>query len=270
MVEDRKVLTKLNECIKENKSVAVVMIVDTGGSTPRGVGSLMLVDDKGNLLEGTIGGGILEEKAKSDAAKCIKEKKSVLLNYDLNSKSGNKDVLPMVCGGNAAVFIKVFTHRDRLVIAGAGHVSEKLSKLAKVLGYHITVIDDRRERLTSEIFPNVEDLILGNIPESLKSINIDGSTCVVIVTYGHKYDQDALEAVIKSNACYIGMIGSTNKVKTCFENMIAKGYTKEELSKVYTPIGIDLGGETPEEIALSIMAEIQALKHGKNVPHMKD
>jgi len=173
MVEDRKVLTKLNECIKENKSVAVVMIVDTGGSTPRGVGSLMLVDD-------------------------------------------------------------------------------------------------RRERLTSEIFPNVEDLILGNIPESLKSINIDGSTCVVIVTYGHKYDQDALEAVIKSNACYIGMIGSTNKVKTCFENMIAKGYTKEELSKVYTPIGIDLGGETPEEIALSIMAEIQALKHGKNVPHMKD
>lgn len=79
-----------------------------------------------------------------------------------------------------------------------------------------------------------------------------------------------LEEKAKRDACYIGMIGSTNKVKTCFENMIAKGYTKEELSKVYTPIGIDLGGETPEEIALSIMAEIQALKHGKNVPHMKD
>lgn len=270
MIEDKKVLLKLNEYIEDNKSVATVTIVSTDGSTPRGTGSTMLVDESGNLIEGTIGGGILEERAKKDAAKCIKEKEAVLINYDLNSSSESANTLPMICGGNVSIFIKVFSSQKNLIIAGAGHVSEKISKLAKILGYCVTVMDDRKERLNPEIFPDIENPITGNIVENLKKISIDNNTLIIIVTHGHKYDQEVLEVVLRSDARYIGMIGSSNKIKTCFKNLLEKGFSKEELSKVYTPIGIDLGGETPEEIAVSIMAEIQAVEHGKDVPHLRN
>lgn len=270
MIEDRRVLFMLNECVKNNKPVATVAIVKTNGSTPRGVGSTMLVDENGNLLEGTIGGGILEEKGKKDAAKYIKRKETILLNYDLDSSSENKNNLPMICGGNVHVFIKVYNSNENLIIVGAGHVSEKIAELAKTLDYSITVMDDRKGRLNSEIFPGVENLVHGNIIENLKKISIDKNTLIIIVTHGHVYDQEALEIVLRSKASYIGMMGSLNKIKICFQELLKKGYSKEELSKVYTPIGIDIGGETPEEIAMSIMAEIQAIKNKKNVPHLSD
>lgn len=270
MIEDRRVLFMLNECVKNNKPVATVAIVKTNGSTPRGVGSTMLVDENGNLLEGTIGGGILEEKGKKDAAKYIKRKETILLNYDLDSSSENKNNLPMICGGNVHVFIKVYNSNENLIIVGAGHVSEKIAELAKTLDYSITVMDDRKGRLNSEIFPGVENLVHGNIIENLKKISIDKNTLIIIVTHGHVYDQEALEIVLRSKASYIGMMGSSNKIKICFQELLKKGYSKEELSKVYTPIGIDIGGETPEEIAMSIMAEIQAIKNKKNVPHLSD
>lgn len=270
MIEDRRVLFMLNECVKNNKPVATVAIVKTNGSTPRGVGSTMLVDENGKLLEGTIGGGILEEKAKKDAAKYIKRKETILLNYDLDSSSENKNNLPMICGGNVHVFIKVYNSNENLIIVGAGHVSEKIAELAKTLDYSITVMDDRKGRLNSKIFPGVENLVHGNIIENLKKISIDKNTLIIIVTHGHVYDQEALEIVLRSKASYIGMMGSSNKIKICFQELLKKGYSKEELSKVYTPIGIDIGGESPEEIAMSIMAEIQAIKNKKNVPHLSD
>lgn len=270
MIEDRRVLSKLNEYVKKNQSVAMVMITKIDGPTPRGIGSTILVDKNGNLLEGTIGGGILEERAKRDAAKYIKNKESALVNYSLNNSSESANVLPMMCGGNVSIFIKVYSPQEKLIIAGAGHVSQKVSKIAKLLGYYVTVMDERKERLNSELFPNIENLIAGDIVENLKEVDIDSNTLIIIVTHGHKYDEEVLEAVLRRNAGYIGMIGSINKIKTCFENLLKKGYSKEELSKVYAPIGIDIGGETPEEIALSIMAEIQAIKYGKDVPHLSD
>ncbi len=270
MIEDRKVLIKLNECIKKNKPAAMVTIITSDGSTPRGVGSNMLVDEDGNLLEGTIGGGILEERAKKDAAKYIRKKESILINYNLNRNVKDSNTLPMTCGGNVSLFIKVYSPQEKLIIAGAGHISEKISKIAKILGYSITVMDDRKERLSPEIFPEVENLMPGSIVENLNRISIDKNTFVIIVTHGHKYDQEALEAVLRSDARYIDMIGSANKIRVCFKNLLEKGYTKDELSKVYTPIGIDLGGETPEEIALSVVAEIQAVKYGKDVPNLSN
>ncbi|HHY04370.1 MAG TPA: XshC-Cox1-family protein [Thermoanaerobacterales bacterium] len=270
MLEDKKVLSKLNDCLQENKPVAVVTIVDVEGSTPRGVGSMMLVDEKGALLEGTIGGGILEEKAKRDAAKCIRAKTSQMVEYDLDSTGKVKGALPMICGGKTRIFIKVISQKEHLVIAGGGHIGQRLAKMAKMLDYCVTVLDYREEMLTKERYPDVDELILGDIPENLAKIPIDFSTNIVIVTHGHKFDQDALEKVINSDARYIGMIGSMNKIKITFKNLIDKGISREKISRVYSPIGLDLGGETPEEIALGILAEIQAVKNNKDVPHMKD
>lgn len=268
MIEDRKILSKLNEFIEKNMPVAMITIISIDGSTPRGVGSTMLIDINGNLLEGTIGGGILEEKAKEDGIKYIKENKSGIIEYNLASSKKGKNNLPMTCGGNVSIFVKVYYSQENLIIAGAGHVAEKISKIANIMGYSITILDDRKERLTSKFFPNVDNLILGNIVENIEKINIDSNSLIIIVTHGHKYDQDVLEAVLRSDAKYIGMIGSSNKIRTNFKNLMEKGFTKEELSKVYTPIGIDIGGETPEEVALSIMAEIQAVKYNKLAPHL--
>ncbi|GFN36779.1 XdhC family protein [Tepidimicrobium xylanilyticum] len=268
MIEDRKILVRLNKCIEKNRSVATVTVVKAEGSTPRGVGSTMLVDEEGNLIEGTIGGGILEEKAKRDAVDCIRHKKSTLIDYDLDRSSRNGNVLPMICGGKVSLFIKVYISQEELIVAGAGHIAEKLCKIAHILGYSITVLDSRKERLTKELFPNVGNLIHGDIVDNINNLDINKNTYIVIATHGHKFDQDVLEAVVRSNAKYIGMIGSLNKIKTCFNNLMEKGFTEEELSKVYTPIGLDLGGESPEEIALAIMAEIQAVKYGKDAPYL--
>lgn len=265
-MEGPKVVEKLNYMIDKNEPVALVTVVESSGSTPRGAGSMMLVDKKGMLLEGTIGGGILEERAKSDAAECIRVRESKLFFYELGEGKGKS--LPMICGGDIRYFVKVFSPKKQLIVLGAGHVGEKLCKMASILGYEITVIDDRENRATKEIFPEASKLLVGDILENMGKFSIDENTCIVIVTHAHKYDQAALEAVIGSNAAYIGMIGSVSKVRTCFKNIREKGISDELIDRVYSPIGLDIGGESPEEIALSIMAQIQAVTHKKSVPHM--
>ncbi|MCK9216446.1 MAG: XdhC/CoxI family protein [Firmicutes bacterium] len=270
MVEDIKVLEELNNRLKKNEAVAMVTITDVKGSTPRGIGSVMLVDSSGNLLIGTVGGGILESELKKEAVNCIKRRKSLSVNYKLDDSAVVFNALPMTCGGDISLFIKVFYPREKLIIAGAGHIAEKLSKMAFLLGYAVTVLDNRKERLNKEIFPDIEELIHGNIAKNIKELDVDDNTLIIIVTHGHAFDQDVLEVVLGGKAKYIGMIGSINKIKTCFKNLLEKGFSKEELSKVYTPIGVDLGGESPEEIALSIMAQIQALKYDKEVSHLSN
>ncbi|WP_041591475.1 XdhC/CoxI family protein [Tepidanaerobacter acetatoxydans] len=267
VLEGSKVIEKLACMIAQNEPAALVTVVESSGSTPRGPGSMMLVDKKGVLLEGTIGGGILEERAKSDAAECLRVKESKLFFYELGAE--NEKSLPMICGGNIRYFVKVFPKKKRLIIIGAGHVGEKLCKMANILGYTIIVVDDRENRATKENFPEASQLLVGDILENLRKVSIDENTCIVIVTHAHKYDQAVLEAVIDSNALYIGMIGSVSKVRTCFENLREKGISNELIGKVYSPIGLDIGGESPEEIALSIMAQIQAITYNKSVPHMK-
>ncbi len=270
MIEDRKVLAKLNEYVEKNMPVAMISIISIDGSTPRGIGSTMLVDQNGNLLEGTIGGGILEERAKKDGAKHIKKNISGLVEYTLGSGTKEKNELAMICGGDVSIFIKVFSSQEKLILVGGGHVAEKTAKMASILGYSITVLDDRKERLTSTIFPDADNLIFGNIAENLGKVDIDSGTVIIIATHGHGHDQDALEVVLRSSAKYIGMIGSSNKITRNFKNLMEKGFTKEELSKVYAPLGIDIGGETPEEIALGTIAEIQAVKYNKDIPHLSE
>lgn len=267
-MEGINVMKKALKHIEEGHDVALVTIISINGSTPRGIGSTMAVDKDGNLLEGTIGGGALEERVKKEVINYIREKKSGIIEYNLDSSATGDNNLPMICGGNVSIFIKVYSSKESLILVGGGHISEKIAKIGSVMGYSITVLDDRKERLTSNLFPDVDNLIHGNVVERLKEIKIDTSTIIVIVTHGHEYDEKALEAVLRSNAKYIGMIGSTNKTRRTFKNLMEKGYRKEELSRVYAPIGVDLGGETPEEIALSIIAEIQGVKNNKEMNHM--
>ncbi len=153
--------------------------------------------------------------------------------------------------------------RDRLIIAGSGKVALNIYKIASLLDYNISVIDNRAETLTRERFPQACELLLGDIVELLESYEITETTSIVLVTNNHEFDQPALQAVIESPARYIGVMGNKRKVTTYFNNLKIMGISDELIGRVHLPIGLDIGGQLAAEIALAAVAEIQAVKYGR-------
>jgi len=256
-------MKKAIEKIESGKGVALITITKVSGSTPRGEGTMMLVLEDGKTY-GTVGGGSLEGEVINKAQVALKNSKSLSVNIPLE-----KQGVEMVCGGEVNIFIDVYKNRPKLLIVGGGHVGSAIYDIASLLDFHIVVFEDRKEFLTEERFPSAEELILGDIKRNLAKYPVDENTYVVIVTRGHEYDQDSLESIIDRNPKYIGVMGSKKKVKIMMDNLKNKGIDETLLKKVYTPIGLDLGGETPEEIAMSIMSEILIIKNKGNLIHMK-
>jgi len=152
---------------------------------------------------------------------------------------------------------------DRLLIIGSGNVALNVYKFAQILGYNITVIDNRAETLTRERFPEASELLLGDIIEILRSYDIPADANIILVSYQHEFDQAALEVVIRSPAKYIGVLGNKRKVTAYFNKLDLMGASEELINKVHLPVGLDLGGQRAAEIALAVMAEIQAVKYGR-------
>ena len=257
-------LEKLTEAVKENKKAALVTIIEEQGSSPGKQGFMMAVFEDGSTI-GTVGGGSFENKTRECALECMAEGKDRVVEFELND-SGE---LHMQCGGKASVFIKVFGCKDKLVIAGGGHVALELYKAGKLLGFHTVIIEDREEYANAERFPECE-IHIGDIGECIRNYPLDRKCYVVIVTRGHESDAHALRAAIGREAGYIGMIGSRKKVKYVFDTLISEGYEKADLEKVYAPIGLDLGGDSAAEIAFSILSEILLVKNGGRLKHMRD
>lgn len=211
----------------------------------------MIVKEDGSIL-GTVGGSLLEAKVREEAMNVIKEGKPKLLDFDLtgNDKNG------MICGGVAKVYIEPIIPTPILYIFGGGHISFSLVRIGKMLGFRLVVIDDRTEYANSERFPEADKIIADDYPKAFNQISADGFSFLVIVTRAHVHDQTVLEWAITTDAKYIGMIGSRRKIKTIYDNLIAKGIKEDILKRVHAPIGLDIKAETPEEIAVSIVAEI--------------
>ncbi|MGE5632689.1 MAG: XdhC family protein [Caulobacteraceae bacterium] len=258
------IFEKLAEAVKANKKAALVSIVEEDGSTPGKQGFMMAVFDDGSTL-GTIGGGNFEATVRSEALKYMKTGESKFLHFKLNEDGG----LHMQCGGSASVFIKVFGKRNKLIIAGGGHIALELSRLGNTMDFHTVIFEDREEYGNNERFPGCE-IVLGDIGEKLRDYSIDDDCYVVIVTRGHECDAAALKSAIGRGAAYVGMIGSRKKVRYVMDRFENEGYSKEELEKVYAPIGLCLGGDTPAEIALGIISEIMLIKNNGTLKHMKD
>ncbi|MDX9871486.1 MAG: XdhC/CoxI family protein [Clostridia bacterium] len=256
-----KLMEIVTEKLKKKEETALVIITKEEGHSPRGVGTMMAVDSAGCILGGTIGGGAAEEKARLAAVEAVKEgvSKTMAIKIDLPDESGQASN----CGGNIEVLIKVFKNPDKLLIIGAGHVGLALYKFAKLLGYSVTVLDNRPEFVTKERFPEAAALICGEIAAELKKYPIDELTSIVIITHGHQYDEIALEAVAQRPARYIGMIGNRAKLKIVFDNLKQRGIPEETLQKVFAPVGLNIGGDARAEVALSIIAQIQAVKYGR-------
>jgi xanthine dehydrogenase accessory factor len=235
-------------------------IIRAAGSSPRKTGTKMIVLADASTVD-TIGGGTLERQVIGDAIDCLRSGASAIKEYEL--RPTGERALGMECGGEVTVFLEVHAPDKTLLIVGAGHIAQKLSPLAKLLDFRVIVADSRSELLTRERFPEA-DLLLHTDPEELaERLPLAASTYVVIATHTHVHDRNALRAVVGSPASYVGMIGSRRKVKTVLSDLTSEGIEASQLQRVHSPIGLDLGGQTPAEISISIIAEIIADIHGK-------
>ncbi|HEY1374097.1 MAG TPA: XdhC/CoxI family protein [Candidatus Binatia bacterium] len=232
--------------------LATVVEADGGAEA----GQKILIRD-GRAVLGTLGDERLTAAVVAEAAERLKEEKSKLVP------------LKLAGGGAAEVFFEVLPAPPKLIIVGAGHIAVPLAKIAKILDFHVTVLDDRIMFANRERFPDADAVRVGDMAEELKSTAITPSTYIVLITRGHKYDETCLREIIHSSARYIGMIGSRRRIKACFERFKSEERIAEEvIARVYAPIGLDIATETPEEIALSIMAEVIKVRRGGQAKSM--
>ncbi|SMP51966.1 XdhC family protein [Anoxynatronum buryatiense] len=259
------VLKRVTEEMTGNRSVALITVTEATGSTPGKTGAMMAVLADGTSY-GTVGGGKLEGEVTKTARECLKTGEDRLLNYHLKDDAAG---IGMQCGGDAQVFIKVFRPQNQLILVGGGHIAQALYHLGMMLGFRVTVVEDRKEFASRERFPEAEQLLLGDMGELMASMPLNNGSYVVIVSRGHQMDELALRAVLGKPAAYVGMIGSRTKVAHTVKSLRETGVSEEQIRQVYMPIGLDLGGQRPEEIAVSIMAQIMSVKYGTTPRHLK-
>lgn len=258
------IMKKALEEIDKGNELAIATIIDASGSTPREAGAKMIVLKNGKTY-GTVGGGAMEKRIIELSLEAIEKGKSEAISLPLDAKG-----VEMICGGAVEVFIEVYKSRPKLLIAGGGHVGYAIYNAALPLDFDIVIFEDREEFLNSERFPEAYELVLGDIGENLRDYPIDENTYIVIVTRGHKYDEEALAMVANSDAKYIGAMGSKKKVITMFKNLKERGIDSERLKSTYSPVGLKISTNSPEEIAISILAEILAVKNSGKLVHMRD
>ncbi len=253
------VLKDLFALVDRGEPAALVTVVETLGSSPAKTGFKMLVGLQGRRA-GTVGGGPLEAEAIEEALKAIRNNSCMLYKRELTAAEAGD--LGMICGGEVTLFIEPHLSPAALLLVGAGHISQCLAAMAKIVGFTVTVLDDREEFCNRRLFPAADRLLVGDIGQLLEEVEIGPQTHIVIVTRGHRYDQLALEKTLRSPAAYLGMIGSVKKVKANFDNLQELGFSRKELERVHAPVGLRIGALTPAEIAVSILAEIIAVKRG--------
>ncbi len=249
------IYSEISRLIGAGQEAAVATVVAASGSSPREAGAKMLVRPDGSIL-GTVGGGNIEKEVIQQALAVMRQGKARKIEYRL--KPG--DELGMICGGDMEVFIEPIITAPRLYIFGAGHIAVPLAQMAALVGFNITVIDDREGFATAERFPASGKNITGSFASAFGDLVIDQSAFVVIVTHGHKGDEDVLAAALKTPAGYIGMIGSKEKNNAVYSHLLARGYTQQDLERVHAPIGVRIKAQTPAEIAVSILAELILVK----------
>ena len=246
---------------------AVATIVSVRGSIPSFKSAKMLVRDDGTIA-GTIGGGCVEAEVWQAAREVMESEKPRTLTFDLNQDP--KYDTGLVCGGTLDIFIEPVLPTPLLYIFGAGHVGHELSKTAERAGFDVIVVDDREMYANRERFPDAKEVIAEDFDQALAKITPSESAYIVIVTRGHRDDMRVLRWAVKTDAKYIGMVGSRRKAITVFRELVNEGLKPELFDRVHSPVGLDIGAITPEEIAVSIAAELIGVRRKveRPLPHM--
>ncbi len=256
-----EVVGPLLEALERGERAALATVLKSGlpGTRP---GSKLLVREDGGVLGGLDG---------SPFRNALVEECRTLL-----SQGGqNRVVLHRPVGegqpeGALELYLEVVRRQPRAIVVGAGHVGVHVSRIAATAGFDVTVVDDRADFASPERFPEAGRVLVGGLAETLAGLHIDGDSFVVLVTRGHREDEIALRQVVASGAAYVGMIGSRTRVRTVGERLIRDGFPREAVDRIYAPIGLDIGAETPEEIALSIVAEMARVRRGGSGRSLRD
>src|SRR5579872_2814962 len=255
------IYNEIQASLQHGERIAVATVVKTIGAAPCGVGTKMLVRGDGTT-RGTFSGAKVDAQVAQECIQALKDRQSHIAHVHLDP-----DQAVGSCGATLELFIEVLHPEPRLIIAGAGNVAQALARLATQLDFRIVVVDDRRDLADPQVFGDRLQLTFGDIPQTIRELEPDGASWIVIVTRGHHLDKDALRAALETNARYVGMIGSPGKIKNIFRDLLKEGIARDRIEQVHSPIGLDLGAETPDEIALSIAAEMVMLRnHASGAP----
>lgn len=248
----------LTELERANQAGALCMVVRSQGSTPRHTSTKMLVYPDGHIL-GTVGGGELERRVIEEAKQAIQDGHPRFLTYNMvDPQRGD----PGVCGGQVEVYVEPINPKPMIVVLGAGHVGKAVAALAHWLGLRVAVWDDRPELCNNENIPDADQYIVCPIQELPDYLKLNNQCYLVLTTRGADLDIHGLPVLLEQPVAFIGVIGSRRRWATTRKNLLEKGVKEELLQRVTSPIGLELNAETPEEIAVSILAEIIMLRNG--------
>ena len=256
---ETSVFAEAHRLESRGEAFALAFIIESSGSTPRESGRMLIRGDGTSL--GTVGGGAMEAMVLKEAAEALAE--GVSRTVQRNLVPEGKDAAGMECGGAMAVRIDITTAPDRLLLVGGGHVNLAIAKTAVQLGFAVEVAESRQEFCSPERFPMARNLYRrDNLLDAIKEAGIDEKTYGVIAT--HDDDIRALGALADSPAAYIGMLGSKRKVAVAVSTLRERGVAEDIIAGIRAPVGLDIGAETPEEIAISVMAEILKVRSGRS------
>ena len=256
----KSVYREVEEALQRGEAVALVTILESSGSTPQKAGAKMVVSRDGRL-RGTVGGGCVEAEILWRARQAIENRKAEIRTYDYNA---DEEENGLICGGNVTVFIEPILPAPRVFMVGAGHVAQPLCEIAKLAGFEVIVLDDRIKYASRDRFPHADVVEAGPISDLAAKFTYGDNAYVVIVTRGHTSDEEALRTFIQYDTAYLGLIGSVAKIEKIFGRLERDGISREKLERVHSPIGLDLGGSSPGEIAVSIVAELIAVRHQRS------
>ena len=241
---------------RAGQRAALATIVHTNGSIPSYESSRMLVREDGSIA-GTIGGGCVEAEVWAAAREVMEKESPRKMVFNLNNEASYDNGL--ICGGTLEVFVEPILPQPMLYLFGGGHVSMAVAKAASAVGFGVAVVDDRESFANAERFPMAHE-IYTSYEDAFEKIHPNAASYLVIVTRGHKEDMRVLGWAVRTEARYLGMIGSKRKVLSVYKALEQDGYKPDEFEHVYAPMGLEIGALSPEEIAVSIVAELVAVR----------
>jgi xanthine dehydrogenase accessory factor len=255
---DAAVWDELERWRAEGRRFVLATVTESRGFTPRKPGAHMLIGEDG-ATAGTIGGGAIEREVIEAARERLAGSGSATLRRHLTQELG------MCCGGEMAIFLEVIEAAPKLLVFGAGYIARPLAALAATCGFAVRVVDERADWATGERFPTSEVVV--REPEAfLRDLEIRGDEFAVVVTHDHALDQRLVQILLRRPLKFVGMIGSVAKQRKFALRLRAKGFGDAEIARLQTPLGVSIGADTPEEIAVSVMAQIVAVRRGANAP----
>lgn len=257
---------EISAALSRGEAIALLTVVRVYGATPCPPGTKLVVREDGSLRS-SLGGALLDLRAREDALRLLRSGQAELVTYHIDPDSGES---VGSCGATIELFIEPLRPEPRVFIAGSGYVAQALARLMAPLGWRVALVDDRSEFAQSAALPAGAEVAVGEISEWIRERQADAMSATVIVTRGHRSDENALRAALSSGAGYIGMIGSPAKVRAIFRHLLRAGASRDELARIHAPIGLDLGARTPDEIALSIAAELLLWRRGGTGQRLRD